>query len=87
MPAGPSLTVTLRYWSWFRDLAGTDREQFDLPGGSVLADLLARVHQRHPRLAAARNSTLVAVGVEYQPPTHALRDGDEVSLFPPVQGG
>lgn len=87
MPVPVTLTVTVRYWSWFRDLAGTDHERFELPGESVLADLLARVRKRHPRLAEARNSTLVAVGVEYQPPTHPLRDGDEVSLFPPVQGG
>jgi molybdopterin converting factor small subunit len=30
---------------------------------------------------------LVAVGVEYQGPEYVLKPGDEVSLFPPVQGG
>jgi molybdopterin converting factor small subunit len=30
---------------------------------------------------------LLAVGVEYQPRSYVLKDGDEVSLFPPVQGG
>jgi molybdopterin converting factor small subunit len=25
--------------------------------------------------------------VDYQPRDHRLKDGDEVSLFPPVQGG
>lgn len=81
------MTVTVRYWSWFRDLAGTDRETCELPAGALLGDLLAAVHTRHPRFAEVRNSTLVAVGVEYQPPDHPLRDADEVSLFPPVQGG
>ena len=32
-------------------------------------------------------STLIAVGVDYQPKDYVLKDGDEVSLFPPVQGG
>ena len=30
---------------------------------------------------------LVAVGVDYQKPDYLLKEGDEVSLFPPVQGG
>jgi molybdopterin converting factor small subunit len=32
-------------------------------------------------------SMLVAVGVDYQPKDYILKNGDEVSLFPPVQGG
>ena len=34
-----------------------------------------------------KRSTLIAVGVDYQPRDYVLQDGDEVSLFPPVQGG
>ena len=34
-----------------------------------------------------QNSTLLAVGVEYQTRDYVLQPGDEVSLFPPVQGG
>jgi molybdopterin converting factor small subunit len=30
---------------------------------------------------------LLAVGVDYQDRKYILQDGDEVSLFPPVQGG
>jgi molybdopterin converting factor small subunit len=30
---------------------------------------------------------LVAVGVDYQAGDYVLAPGDEVSLFPPVQGG
>jgi molybdopterin converting factor small subunit len=42
---------------------------------------------RFPKLAGMRNSSLMAVGVDYQKPTCVLKEGDEVSLFPPVQGG
>jgi molybdopterin converting factor small subunit len=34
-----------------------------------------------------QKSTLMAVGVDYQDRTCILKEGDEVSLFPPVQGG
>lgn len=88
MNDGPRpLLIVVRYWSWFRDLAGTDQESFEMPHGSLLADLLARVREAHPRFEQVRRSTLVAVGVDYQTENHPLRDADEVSLFPPVQGG
>jgi molybdopterin converting factor small subunit len=34
-----------------------------------------------------RKSMLVAVGVDYADASRLLAHGDEVSLFPPVQGG
>ena len=40
-----------------------------------------------PKLGAMRKATLMAIGVDYQDRTYVLREGDEVSLFPPVQGG
>ena len=81
------MRIRVRFWSWFKDVAGLSECDLVLEEGATVADVLAQVHHRHPRLAEARNSTLVAVGVEYQPPSHILREGDEVSLFPPVQGG
>lgn len=81
------MQIRVRYWSWFKDITGRAEEVYDVADDALLDDLLALVRQRHPRLADARQSTLVAVGTEYQPPTYALVRGDEVSLFPPVQGG
>lgn len=81
------MLIRVRYWSWFKDIAGQAQEEFQVNDGARLGDLLEAVRQRHPRLAEARNSTLVAVGTEYQPASHLLGPSDEVSLFPPVQGG
>ncbi|MBT6449681.1 MAG: MoaD/ThiS family protein, partial [Verrucomicrobiales bacterium] len=47
----------------------------------------ATVMTKFPKLAKMKNSTLKAVGVDYQTDDFVLSDGDEVSLFPPVQGG
>ena len=58
-----------------------------LPDGSTLDDLFKQLAVRFPKLAAMRKSTLMAVGVDYQDRSYVLKAGDEVSLFPPVQGG
>jgi molybdopterin converting factor small subunit len=79
--------VTVTFWSYFRDLAGCDRAEETAPPDCTIETFLAGLLARFPKLAPLRKSMLVAVGVEYQGPDYRLREGDEVSLFPPVQGG
>ncbi|HTI70763.1 MAG TPA: MoaD/ThiS family protein [Candidatus Limnocylindria bacterium] len=81
------MKIPVQLWSYFTELAGTSQVELELPPGAKIDDLLTLLYQRHPRLGAMRNSTLVAVGVDYQGSSYVLQEGDEVSLFPPVQGG
>ena len=81
------MKVTVLFHSWFKELTGTDRIECDVAPGLTLDALYDEVTRRHPDMAAVRRSTLMAVGVDYQPGHHVLADGDEVSFFPPVQGG
>jgi molybdopterin converting factor small subunit len=81
------MKVPVTFWSYFGDLAGVRETSVELDEGGTIEQLLGAVYARHPKLGALRNSTLIAVGVEYQGPTYQLRSGDVVSLFPPVQGG
>ena len=81
------MTVNVLFHSYLKDLAGLTRTSEPLPEGATLGELQDRLMARFPKLAAMRHSTLLAVGVEYQPGSHVLQEGDEVSLFPPVQGG
>jgi molybdopterin synthase catalytic subunit len=79
--------VNVVFYSYFKDLAGCERTTEQVPPGSSLNDLLDRLFVRFPRMDAVRHSMLVAVGVDYQDRGYQLKEGDEVSLFPPVQGG
>ena len=81
------MTVNVLFHSYFKELAGTARIFETLPPGATLGELHDRLMARFPKLAAMRNSTLLVVGLEYQPSSQVLQEGDEVSLFPPVQGG
>ncbi len=81
------MKITIQFWSYFRDLTGCPQASEELASGATIGDLLNRLHTRFPELVAMQNSTLIAVGVEYQGRDYVLKDGDEVSLFPPVQGG
>jgi molybdopterin converting factor small subunit len=81
------MRVTVCFYSYFKDLTGCARTVEECADGSTLDDLFRALVVRFPRLGAMQNATLMAVGVDYRNRTYVLREGDEVSLFPPVQGG
>jgi molybdopterin converting factor small subunit len=81
------MQVHVQFHSYFKDLTGCVQTRETIPPGATLDALHDQLTGRFPRLATMKKSTLFAVGVDYQPRDYVLRDGDEVSLFPPVQGG
>ncbi len=81
------MQVTVQFYSYFKDLTGCAQTTEDLPDGGSISDLLKQIFVRFPKLTAMEKAMLVAVGVDYQPRNYELKNGDEVSLFPPVQGG
>ena len=81
------MQVRVHFYSYFKDLAGLAEVTETVAPGSRLEVLLQHIFLRFPKLAAMRKSALVAVGVDYEGGDYILAEGDEVSLFPPVQGG
>jgi molybdopterin converting factor small subunit len=83
----PMMQIYVQFYSYFRELTGCADTAATLASGATLGELHDRLIMQFPKLAAMKKSTLIAVGVDYQPRDYVLKDGDEVSLFPPVQGG
>lgn len=81
------MQVTVHFYSYFKDLTGCAQTTESIAPGSTVADLHDLVCKKYPKLQQMKRSTLIAVGVDYQRGEYGLNDGDEVSFFPPVQGG
>ncbi|MBI3850923.1 MAG: MoaD/ThiS family protein [Verrucomicrobia bacterium] len=81
------MNVEVQFYSYFKELTGCAQTKETVADGSTLGDLFKQLMIRFPKLTAMERSTLIAVGVDYQDRSYVLKDGDEVSLFPPVQGG
>lgn len=81
------MRINVQFFSYFKDLTGCAQTCPEVPDGATLGALHEKLMADFPKLAPMKKSTLLAVGVDYQPRDHVLKDGDEVSLFPPVQGG
>ena len=81
------MQTTVHFYSYFQELTGCAETVETLAAGTTVGALHHQLMGKFPRLAAMKKSTLIAVGVDYQPRDYVLQDGEEVSLFPPVQGG
>lgn len=81
------MQIRVHFFSYFKDLTACSETIETLPTASTLGELIRLLSDRFPKLGAMQKSMLIAVGVEYQTRDYILREGDQVSLFPPVQGG
>ena len=81
------MNIHVRFYSYFKEITGCPHVIETIAEGSTLRDLIDHLSAHFPGFASMRKSMLVAVGVEYQDGNYQLKEGDEVSLFPPVQGG
>ena len=81
------MELSVRFFALYRERAGCSLTQFTVPQDSTVADLVAAVRERYPRLAPPDVEIVVAVNEEYAEPDVSLSPGDEVCLIPPVSGG
>ena len=80
------MRIRTLFFATYRDLAGTDELDLELPAGATAADLVARLRTRDS-LSGLPADPALAVNQEYAALSTALADGDEVALLPPVAGG
>jgi sulfur-carrier protein len=79
--------IKVRLFAQMRLTAGRSEVELDVPEGTTVDQALLRFYEKHPDLSAHAPYCMVAVGVDYADAGRILREGDEVSLIPPVQGG
>ncbi|MEM8982458.1 MAG: MoaD/ThiS family protein [Pseudomonadota bacterium] len=80
-----NISVTVRYFALFRDMAGTAEATLTVPAQTTgeLFDTLASQWA----FSEPRTHCKVAVNDELVDWQHSLVSGDTVLLFPPVAGG
>ena len=81
------MKVQVRLFARYREAAGHDRVELELPEGGTASSAWEAISRRFPVLGPYRPYTLFALRNDYVQPDHPLREGDELCLFPPVSGG
>jgi molybdopterin converting factor subunit 1 len=81
------VVIQVLYFAVLRERFGRDGERVELRPGATVADLLAWLRERQPAFPPLERRVQIAVNRQMVPATHALTEGDEVALIPPVSGG
>ena len=85
--------IVVRYWAGARAAAGTAEDVLEATGDLSLADVVAKVLERHPGEQMARTVGVCSVLLGDQPvrtqdpDSVVVRPGDVVELLPPFAGG
>jgi molybdopterin converting factor subunit 1 len=75
------------YFGIVRERLGRREEDRQIGEGSTVGDLVAELARTDDLFALGAGSIRIAVNREYVGDSHALADGDEVAVIPPVAGG
>jgi len=81
------ITVHVRLFAGLHQLVGERELEMTLPDGATIEQLRDKLGDLYPVVQAFLPTLVCAVGEEYVPPEHLLRDGEHVALIPPVSGG
>ena len=81
------MKVQVRLFARYREEAGRDSLDLELPDGGTVERAWEAVTRQLPALSPYRPFTLFALHNDYVAADHPLGDGDELCLFPPVSGG
>ena len=81
------MRVHVLYFAILRERLGREGEPLELPPGSDVRAARADIAARHPELAPLLPRVATAVNRVMVVETHALAEGDELALIPPVAGG
>lgn len=79
------MRVKVRLFAQYRETAGAEALDLELPEGARVADALAALEERFPGLEMSAG--MAAVNANFAKPDTSLRDGDELAFLPPVSGG
>lgn len=80
------MNITVRFFGPAVDLTGEHSMSLTLKQGDTVGNLAGVMAERYPKLGAAVGVRL-AVNHRFVALSHALVDGDEVAVIPPVSGG
>jgi molybdopterin converting factor small subunit len=82
-----TLKVALVYLGQAREVAGTKEEELVLPAPAIIEQAISEAVATHPKLAELKETIKLLINGQWATPSAELKDGDRVTLLPPVGGG
>ncbi|MFC4769206.1 molybdopterin converting factor subunit 1 [Effusibacillus consociatus] len=81
------MTLTIRFFAGVAEAAGHREYTVELPEGTTVADLRAKLQAIFPHAADLLAKSFFSVNHEYADSSAVIKSGDELAVIPPVSGG
>ncbi|MDC0314640.1 MoaD/ThiS family protein [bacterium] len=84
------MTVRVLFFSLLQDIVGDSEIEVSIPDsgdGTTVTELLTTLYEKFPKLRDWESKLLIAVDCEYADKNSTIKEGQEIALMPPVQGG
>ncbi|MEN3368529.1 MAG: molybdopterin synthase sulfur carrier subunit [Verrucomicrobiota bacterium] len=81
------MKLHVQFFSRLRELAGVSEMELEVREGAKISELLELLYSETPALRDWDKSILIAAGVEFVGRDYIPKQGDKLSIMPPVQGG
>ena len=82
------MILRILFFSALQDVVGCQELEIEVPSSvNNVGDLLESLYQRWPSLRDWQQEIRVAVDLDYVGVGHLLKEGQEIAIMPPVQGG
>ena len=81
------MKIHVQFYAQLRDVVGMRELEVDLVEGATVRKLLDQIYAKQPALRSHDKSILIGAGLEFVDRNHKLKQGEEIAIMPPVQGG
>ncbi|MEO8205542.1 MAG: MoaD/ThiS family protein [Chthoniobacterales bacterium] len=83
-----TIKIKVEFYSVLRDqVTKVPEVTVEIPSGQTLQNLLDKLFLEFPSLKDWDKQLLLAADLDYIEREHVLREGEVISIMPPVQGG
>jgi len=82
-----TVKIAMVYLGQAREVAGTREEELVLQAPANIGQAFSQAITAHPRLSELRETIKLLINGKWATQNAELKDGDRVTLLPPVGGG
>ena len=82
-----TVKVALIYLGQAREVAGTREEELVLPSPAKVEQAMSHALSAHPKLSDLKETLKLLINGRWATEDAELKDGDRLTLLPPVGGG
>jgi len=81
------MKVKVKFFSSHRNVVGEKEIEMDVKEGSRVHELVDMLMKKYPGLKKLSEYTVLSLNHRYAEGKEILKEGDEVAIFPPIEGG